>query len=228
MTGPVRLETDDRLRVLFEAAARHEFPPPAWGLEIVAPPERVLGAVFAFTAHHVLAVPEMLGGLTSSHLDKEDIAAPFNPSFLAWLGARLDAKVGHVDAVLARMGTGTGEDWLVPVPDPPDNERVRRARSLRSSVRYLGPPGGGAVVTIGDGLAGRCELSMEITGEAARSRGLGTRMVSAAICHVPEERAVFASVAPGNVRSLRCLLAAGFVPIAAECLFTKSRVSSGA
>lgn len=216
---------DDRLRELFEAAARHDFPPTDWGLEIVPPPARVLGAVFAFTAHHVLAAP-LDGGDVVANLEKKDTAAPFNPRFLAWVGRRLGAKVGHVDAVLARMGTGLRDDWLRQVQDPPDNERVRRARALRDAVRYLVPPDGGAVVTLGEGLAGRCELSMEIGDEADRGHGFGTRLVSAAVGHVPTDRAVFASVTPGNARSLRCLLAAGFEPVAAECLFTRTRVSA--
>lgn len=215
----------DRLRTLFESAARHDFPPSDWALELLPAPEPLLGAAFAFTAHHVLAAP-LPEDEVAGRLDEGDTAAPFAPAFLAWVGTRLGAHVGHVDAVLSRMGTGTGEDWLHPISDPPDNERVRRARALRREVRYFGPPGGGAVVTLGEGLAGRCELSMEIGAETARGRGLGTRLVTAAVCHVPSDRAVFASVAPGNVRSLRCLLAAGFEPVAAECLFTRTRVSA--
>lgn len=212
----------DRLRELCEAAARGSFPPPVWGLEFVPPPALVLGAVVAFTGHHVIA-SDVDEDETLDKLDRSDIAAPFNPSFLAWLGGRLNAKVGHIDVTLARLGTGAGDEWLRPVTDPPDNERVRRAQRQRADVEFLAPPEGGAVVTLGSGLAGRRELSMEISDESHRNRGLGARLVGAAVDRLSTEESVFASVAPGNTRSLRCLLHAGFLPIGAECILMTAR-----
>jgi hypothetical protein len=213
---------DERLRELFEAAARGSFPVPEWRLELVSPPARVLGAVIAFTGHHVVAA-DVDGEEVKHHLDDDDIAAPFNPSFLAWLGERLGARVGHVDVTLARLGTGLPDGWVQPVAEPPDNERVRRARGQRVDVEFLAPPGGDGVVTLGRGLAGRRELSMEIGSEADRNMGAGRRLVLAAVSRVPSDEAVFASVAPGNARSLRCLLGAGFAPIGAECILTPTR-----
>jgi hypothetical protein len=129
--------------------------------------------------------------------------------------------VGHIDVTLARLGSGAGDEWLVPIAKPPDNEIVRRARHLRSDVLFLSPPDGRAVVTMGAGLAGRHELSMEISDESDRSKGLGTRLVQAAVDRIPADEAIFASVAPGNTRSLRCLLRARFHPIGAECILSK-------
>lgn len=212
----------ERLRELCEAAARGSFPLPEWAIEVLPPPPRVLGAVVAFTGHHVIAadIPE---ADVRAHLDPEDIAAPFNPVFLTWLGGRLGGSVGHIDVMLARMGGGDKDGWLQPEPNPPENERVRRARKQRASVEFLAPREGGAIVTMGVGLAGRRELSMEITEESHRNAGLGTRLVRAAAARVAADEAVFASVAPGNVRSLRCLIHGDFVPIGAECIITTSR-----
>jgi hypothetical protein len=218
----VTAATSDPLRELCEAAARGSFPEPAWGLELVPAPARVRGAVVAFTAHHVIAA-DVDEEEARRHLDRNDVAAPFNPAFLAWLGTRLQARVGHIDVALAAIGRGAGDDWLRPVTGPPDNERVRRARRQRTDVEFLMPPDGGAVVTIGAGLAGRRELAMEISGASDRNRGLGVRLVRAAVDRVAAGEALFASVAPGNARSLRCLLAAGFVPLGAECILTPSR-----
>lgn len=173
----------------------------------------------ALTGHHVIAAgvdPDE----ARRQFDPDDIAAPFSPSFLAWLAHRLNARTGHIDATLARLGAGGGDDWLRSVEMPPDNERVRRARRLRSDVVFLEPREGGAVVTLGTGLAGRREISMEISEEADRSAGFGTRLVTAALRWVPDDQAVFAGVAPGNARSLRCLLSSGFRPIGAECFLS--------
>lgn len=207
----------ERLRELCEAAARGSFPRPDWGLEFLGAPTRLLGAVVGFTGHHVIAA-DVQEDEARIKFDPHDIAAPFNPSFLAWLGQRLGARVGHIDVTLARMGTGTSDEWLQPIDVPPDNERVRRALRLRADVEFLVPAEGGAVVTLGSGLAGRRELSMEITNESDRNEGLGTRLVRAGVSHIPSNEAIFASVSPGNTRSLRCLLNAGFRPIGAECI----------
>lgn len=210
----------DRLRSLCESAARGEFPEPDWVLELVPAPARVVAAMCAFTGHHVLAsdLPE---DEVRRHLSPDDLGAPMNPAFLSWVGQRLDATVGHVDIVLAGRGTGAGSTWLCPITEPPpDNERVRRARHQRAEVRYLAPPDGDAVVTIGAGLGDRCEISIEIADESGRGRGSGTRLLVAALDQVAAGQAVFAGVAPGNTRSLRCFLAAGFVPVGAESVFT--------
>jgi hypothetical protein len=179
----------------------------------------LLGAVVAFTGHHIVAA-DVDEDEARSHLDPEDIAAPFNPAFLAWLGDRLGARVGHIDVTLARLGSGVGDDWLIPTTEPPDNERVRRARHLRSDVRFFSPPNDSSVVTLGVGLAGRLELSLEVSSERERNSGLGRHLVQAAVARIPADQAVFAGVAPGNSRSLRCLLRANFVPIGAECLLS--------
>lgn len=225
----VASESGERLRARCEAAARGSFPAPRWDVELVPAPPRLIGAVVAFTGHHVIAadlaeVAEVAAvgeEEVRRHLDPDDIAAPGNPVFLAWLGRRLRASVGHVDVTLARMGGGDGDEWLQPVLDPPDNERVRRSQAQRADVTFLIPPEGGAVVTVGLGLADRLELSVEISDEARRNAGFGTRLVRAAVGRLPVDEAVFASVAPGNTRSLRCLLHAGFTPIGSECLLTR-------
>jgi GNAT superfamily N-acetyltransferase len=187
---------------------------------------RMAAAVVALTGHHVIAT-QLDKRELESQLDPHDIAAPFNPAFLAWLGQRLDARVGHVDVTLARLGGGdSGSTWLEATTTPPDNERVRRANRLRTDVRFYRPRDGQAIVTLGKGLAGRCELAMEIDDEEARNRGVGRRLVEAAVGLVPSDESVFAAVAPGNARSLRALLAAGFRPIGAECLLTYPHVES--
>jgi hypothetical protein len=210
---------DAKLREICEKAARGAFPPPAWGLELLPGPERVVAAVLAFTGHHIVAA-DIDEDQIRRHLDRHDVAAPFNPVFLAWIGERLEARVGHIDVTMSRFGSGPGDDWLRPVAEPPDNERVRRARQLRSEISFLSPPDRRAVVSLGLGLAGRHEVSMEVGDESDRSQGLGTRLVLAAVARVPADTVVFAGVAPGNARSLRCLLRAGFRPIGAECIFT--------
>lgn len=138
-----------RLRVLAEQAARGQFPPATWQVDLLPAPPRLLGAVVAYTGHHAIAAD--LGPATvEAALDPTDIAAPFNPTFLTWLARQ--ASAGHVDVVLARSGTGRRDEMLAAVSDPPDNERVRRAARQRTDVVYLADTSRTVIVTLGAGL----------------------------------------------------------------------------
>jgi hypothetical protein len=76
------------------------------------------------------------------------------------------------------------------------------------------------VVILGRGLAGRMEVSVEVSPERQGS-GVGRRMFGAARNLVPHDEPLFAQVAPGNAASLRAILGAGFRPIGSEVLFPK-------
>ena len=74
-------------------------------------------------------------------------------------------------------------------------------------------------MVLGQGLAGRWEMAYEVEPQH-RGEGLGRRLAAAARLLVPAGEPVFAQVAPGNAASLRCCLAADFVPIGSEVLFS--------
>ena len=73
------------------------------------------------------------------------------------------------------------------------------------------------LVTLGQGLAGRLELSIQVEG-AHQGRGVGAGLLADALTLVPAGEVVFAAVSPGNVRSLRLFLGARFVPVASEVI----------
>jgi L-amino acid N-acyltransferase YncA len=73
----------------------------------------------------------------------------------------------------------------------------------------------GGVLVTGRGVGGRLEVSVEVD-EEARQRGLGRALVTAAR-HLAGEP-LWAQVAPGNARSLRAFLAAGYRPVGSELL----------
>jgi hypothetical protein len=121
--------------------------------------------------------------------------------------------------VLAATGRG-GRPTLPRRTDLDDHPRVRHARSLRSDVRVHGDDRG--FVTLGIGLGGLTELSVEVApGRHGTVRGpgrglgngLGRGLLADALALVDADHPVIAEAAPGNARSLRALLAAGFVPI---------------
>jgi RimJ/RimL family protein N-acetyltransferase len=101
---------------------------------------------------------------------------------------------------------------------------VEYARETRIDVCVLGDDRG--FVTLGRGLAGRIELGFEVHDEGRRGRGFGRELLLDALTAVPAGEPVFAACSPGNARSLRCLLAAGFRLLGAEVLIRPDRNGS--
>ncbi|MFG2606588.1 hypothetical protein ACGFT2_23985 [Streptomyces sp. NPDC048514] len=81
---------------------------------------------------------------------------------------------------------------------------------------------GRGLVTLGQGLAGRRELGIELAANA-HGRGLGRSLLRDALSLVPAGEPVFAAVSPGNARSLRSFLATGFVPVGSEVIIRPGR-----
>jgi hypothetical protein len=194
--------------LLRSAAAGH--PPPADGaVTVLAPPDVRSVGVFAFTAHHVVSASADSSWVHS--MVSDDLSAPLNPPFLSALSARLGAVVNNIDVVLAGFGTGV-PTGLTPA-DGVDHPRVVRAFAYRTDVRMWTVPGGLAV--LGRGVAGRYEVAVEV---ADQGRGIGRSLFAAVLGEVSPGEPVWAQVAPGNVASLRAVLAAGYRPIGAEAL----------
>ncbi len=134
------------------------------------------------------------------------------------LVANSATSASHTSPVGAAEVDATDRGSLVLRPDLRDHPRARRARDLRTDVAVLGWPElvRGDVVTLGRGIGGLLELSVESTDVGV---GSGQRLVEAALRTVPAERVVVAAAAPGNARSLRMLLRAGFAPVGSVQLF---------
>ena len=91
------------------------------------------------------------------------------------------------------------------------------------------------LVTIGTGLVGRTELSVEVAGGVASDvasgvaggvTGTGRRLILGGLATLPATELVFAQVAPGNAASLRAFLACGFRPIGSEILLHRDTRSA--
>lgn len=173
-------------------------------------------AVVAFTAHHVVAAdvdPEWVAATPSS-----DLGAPMNAAFLALLARRLGTEAGALDVVLAAVAVPDQPELpLVPAEDTFAHARLDRGRRYRHDVRCLRDHRGG-LLTIGHGVAGPLEVSIEVD-TTAQGVGLGSSLARSALGLAPPGVPVFAQVSPGNVVSLRCFLNAGYRPIGAEVLF---------
>jgi hypothetical protein len=211
---------------LLTRAARGTFPPTDGAVEVVGSPPGRTDGVLAFTAHHVIAA-DVDPADVRSRLSGDDLGAPLKPPFLAWLARKLGADAGMIDVLLvAPDRRGEEPEVTLLEAEPSEHPRVRRALAFREEVRTFADSGGRGVLTIGRGLAGRREVSIEVD-EASREAGLGRAMARAAGQLIQGEEPLFAQVSPGNAASLRAFLAAGYRPIGAEVLFLKPRSSIG-
>jgi GNAT superfamily N-acetyltransferase len=154
----------------------------------------------------------------AGHLPSDDLGAPVSAPFLAWLGQRLEVPPGLLDVVLVHRAGGEVELPLLRRRDMAGHPRVARAYHLREDVHVYADLQERGLVTLGRGLLGRWEISLELD-PPARGSGLGRAMIAAARALVPAGEPLFAQVSPGNARSLRAFLVAGFRPIGAEVLF---------
>lgn len=211
---------EDRLARLLHDAANGHFPP-ADGSITVVPSDRLTGlhAVLSFTAHAVVVTDLDREGVLATGIDAYGGAT--DPAALLAL-AGSDRRCGVLDIALARHGTGLGATTLAPTTELDDHPRVRYARTLRREVTVWADRTG--LVALGRGLGGRWELGFELTGERPGT-GHGGALLDQALGLVPADEQLFVACAPGNARSLKVLLAAGFVPFGSEVVFTPSKKS---
>jgi GNAT superfamily N-acetyltransferase len=219
--GPVSRESDaTRLAALLDDVGAGRYPPPDGTVTILAQPSDRDAGVVSLTAWAVVfadADPDWI----AAQLPTGDLSAPLSASFLAALSERLGRRSHSVD-MLTCAGPLAG-------PPPPDllleelatggagpvHPRFARALHYRDGVRAWQTAGG--IVTLGRGLAGRWEVSVEVDPEY-RGRGLGTRLATAARHLVPAGATLWAQIAPANAASVRAFLRAGFRPVGAEAL----------
>jgi hypothetical protein len=144
-----------------------------------------------------------------------DFARPTGPPFLTALEELLRVEADALDAVLlAGPLPGDPPIELTPLTDP-EHPRVIRALRYRSEVKVWSTDHG--VLIIGRGLAGRWEAAIEVIPES-RNNGHGRALATAARHLVPEDRPIWAQIAPGNASSLRAFLGAGYLPIGSEVI----------
>ncbi len=185
------------------------------------PPLPGAGAlVVGGTAWHVVAADVDPAWVVAA-VAHDPVAAPLGARFLSALADRTGLSPGVLDAVLVATATAPTPAVqlraLVEV-SAAAHPRVERALHHRTGVRVWQTSDGAALLTLGQGVAGRWEVSLEVD-PSARGRGLGTALATAARSLLPPGTPVWAQVAPANTASLRAFLAAGYRPVCAEVLF---------
>ena len=199
--------------ILARAAAGSP-PSPDGGLTVLAQPSERDAGVIAFTAHSVVFA-NVAAAWVRARIPAADLAAPVSPGFLHALGERLGRRAAGTD-MLTVAAARPGPPGLPLAPAAGiDHPRVRRARRYRDELTVWA--GGGAVVMIGRGVAGRWEVAVEVE-PGLRNGGIGRSAARAARHLVPGGEPLWAQISPGNVASVRAFLAAGFVPVGAEAL----------
>lgn len=207
----------DTLGALFDAVAQRRFPEVDADYSVVAPCEVTgLSGVYSFTGHAVMSTE--LNRDTLDALGCDGIGMSNRPEVLLAM-ATPAGMVGVLDNLLVRRGSGLGAATLVETDAYDDHSRVRYARSTRRSVRVFANDDG--LVTVGVGISGRTELGVEAFEPFGdRTVGLGRGLLNDAIGLFGTDDVIWASCAPGNARSLRAILSAGFELVGSEVLIS--------
>jgi GNAT superfamily N-acetyltransferase len=205
-------------RLLREAVADRP-PPTDGGVTVLPQPPGPVAGVLAFCGHHVIAA-DVDPAWVRARLPDGDLSAPVGAGFLDALAVELGRGYDNLDMVLvAPHAPGPPPLELVPVDPDPAHERVARSLRFREEVATWATADGDGLLVVATGLAGRWEAAFEVA-PSGRGRGLGRRLAAAARHLVPADEPVFCQVAPGNVASLRAVLAAGaYRPFGAEVMF---------
>lgn len=190
-------------------------PADRWYLTTPQPGPRA-AAVVAFPGVSIIAA-DVDSAWVAGELPEEDLSAPLNPPFLRALEEKLTRRVNNIDIVMMSVRLPGPPPLTLREVSDSDHPRVRRAHRYRDEVRVWETESGRGVLIVGRGLAGRWEVAVEVDPQA-RDRGLGRTLALAARHLVPEERPVWAQIAPGNAASVRAFLAAGYEPVGAEAL----------
>ncbi len=221
MPGPTVSPRD--IAAILRAAARGQAPPVDGLVEVVPRPAGAAAALLGFTGHHVLGA-DLDQTWVDARLAPWDLSAPYGPPFLSALSARLGSPAGTLDIVLvapaATVGAASGARDLDVrrLRGPAADAVIAESPHPRRDETVWQTADGTGTLVVGRGLADRWEIRFDVD-PSARGRGLGRALAAAAPGLVADTALVFAQVAPGNVASLRALLAAGYRPIGSEVLF---------
>lgn len=205
------------LSAVLESAAFGRFPDADGGVDVLPPDVDGTIAVVALTGHaYVLAAVDPAE--VAARAPEGGYGASLAPEFLLWLAGDDHKQIDTIDLLLVWVGEANRAARLAPTTDYDDHPRVVRARKYRHDVSVYASRDGLAI--IGTGLAGRREIAVELFDPANAPRGSGRRLVAAGLAALPPDEHVWAQVSPGNARSLRAFLAAGFAPVGSEVLIT--------
>jgi hypothetical protein len=199
---------------------------PSSDLTVVMPPDDRSVGVLAFAGHNVVSA-DLAEDLVRGWLPGGDLTAPVETPFLTLLAGATGRVPDNLDCVLVAPATGRSNGMdLTEVAEftEPLHPRLAAALAQRISVRAWRCPGG--LLTIGRGVAGRWETSVEVQ-PALRGFGLGRGLFTAARGLLPAGELVWAQVAPGNAASIRAALASGYRPVGAEVLLHPDRGAVG-
>lgn len=208
------ISLDHPLGPVLAAAAEGRFPLPDGSGHVVGPDADGTCAVVCFTGHAFVLTDRPADEVLA--FGPDGYGAAMHPALLVDLAGAV-REIGSTDVVLVRRGIGGG-GALVDRSDLADHPRVRRAFEHRRDVHVLG--GDRGLVTIGRGLVGRTELSVELLDGAVHGQGAGRALIDQALRAIPAGEPAFAQVAAGNAASLRAFLACAFTPICSEVLIT--------
>ena len=167
--------TTHPVAALLVVAWRGPRPPVDGSWSRVQPWHAGVHGVVAVTGRALVSAPDDLTDAELEALGVDGWGHAHDPRVMTRI-AGAHGWVDVLDAVLLAEGTGEREPGVVPRPDLAEHPRVRHAQPIRGDVEVVGFPGDDlSVLTIGSGLGGLSEMSLQVA-PALRGRGLLGRL----------------------------------------------------
>jgi hypothetical protein len=209
---------------LIAAVAGGRFPAVDGSWRRVPPWRPGVEAVVGFTGHSVFAVARDIPDRLLGDLGADGFGGAHDPRLISAL-AGADGWIDTLDLLMT--GRGTGTSTLVDRPDLAAHPRAAFAARIRDCPRVMGypDPARSDLAVISKGIGGLTEISFELE-PGRRGSGAGAGLVRDALGAIPDGEIAVASVAPGNVASVRALLAAGLRPTGSIQLFVRDKLAA--
>lgn len=210
------------LTTLLRAAAAGSWPADDGGWSALPAWRPGVGAVVAMTGHAYLCSDRPLNRERLEALGCNGIGGATQPDVMIELAGH-GGWIDCLDVLLVARGRGVATPALRPRPDLKDHPRALHARLTRGDVTTFGyaDPDRRDVATVGRGPGDLAMIGVEVD-----RPGHGARIFADVLDLLPPDL-VLASVAPGNARSLRAALRAGFAIIGSVQLFVPAAESDG-
>lgn len=211
------------LAPILRDAAQGAWPAPDGAWELLPAWRHGVSAIVALTGRAYVCSDRDLSAAELTALGCDGFGGATLPAVVQHV-AGPDAWIDCLDVLLIGRGRGAG-GRLVPRAELADEPRARNARRSRSTPEVLGYAEASRrdLVTVATGLAGLREIGVE-----AAEPGRGATLFADALDALPAGEPVVAGVAPGNARSLRSALRAGFAIIGSVQIIVHPATGPGA
>lgn len=200
-------------------------PPPSDGqVEVLPSLGPTLDDVVLATDGHLMITTDLPAKEVHARFRPSAYTDWCHPAALLWLCSQTGRTPGTSDVLFVGSSLD-GPPAIELTASAGDHPRLAEGRLRRHDPHQWTTQDRSGMCSVARGLVGRWELAYEVE-PGARRQGMGAGLARAARHLLPGGELLWAQTVPGNVASVRALLAAGFVPVGGETLLLAPPVAA--